>query len=89
MKMYFKEKGRTPSHQGYTPEQRFFLSWAHVWKGLVREEQAKQLIKIDPHSPRILRVNLTLSNFREFFSAFEIDENSKNFKNSREIFNLW
>jgi putative endopeptidase len=89
MKLYFKEKGRTPSHQGYTPEQRFFLSWAHVWKGLVREEQAKQLIKIDPHSPRILRVNLTLSNFREFFSAFEIDENAKNFKNSREIFNLW
>ena len=89
MKLYFEENGRSPSYQGYTPEQRFFLSWANIWRGLIRDEHAKQLIKIDPHSPRILRVNLTLSNFHEFFSAFEICSVAKSFKNSSDQFNLW
>jgi putative endopeptidase len=89
MQLYFKENERSTSFQGFTPEQRFFLSWATVWKGLIREEHAKQLIKIDPHSPRILRVNTTVSNFDKFYEAFNINENTKLYKKNEERFKLW
>ena len=89
MQLYFKENEISKSFQGFTPEQRFFLSWATVWKGLIRDEHAKQLIKIDPHSPRILRVNTTVSNFDKFYEAFNINENTKLYKKNEERFKLW
>jgi putative endopeptidase len=55
---------------GFTPEQRFFLAWAQVWRGLNRPEQALQALKSDAHSPGKWRVNGPLSNMPEFKKAF-------------------
>jgi putative endopeptidase len=55
---------------GFTPEQRFFLAWAQVWRSLNRPEQALQQIKSDAHSPGKWRVNGPLSNMPEFKKAF-------------------
>ncbi len=55
---------------GFTPEQRFFLGWAQVWRSLARPEQALQSLKTDSHSPNKWRVNGPLSNMPEFKKAF-------------------
>ena len=55
---------------GFTPEQRFFLAWAQIWRGLQRPEAELQQIKTNPHSPGIWRVDGPLSNMPEFKAAW-------------------
>ncbi len=55
---------------GFTPEQRFFLAWAQVWRELDRPAYARMLISADPHSPAKWRVNGPLSNMPEFKAAW-------------------
>lgn len=55
---------------GFTPEQRFFLAWAQIWRGLSRPESELQNLKTNPHSPGIWRVNGPLSNMPEFKAAW-------------------
>ncbi len=70
---------RDPSQRktigGFTPEQRFFLSFAQVWRMNVRDAEARRLITVDPHSPGRFRANGTLMNTPEFFTAFGISTN--------------
>lgn len=60
---------RTPL-DGYTPEQRFFLSYAQIWRQVSRDEALRTLVQTDPHSPAVWRVNGTLSSLPEFERAF-------------------
>lgn len=55
---------------GFTPEQQFFLAWAQVWRELDREQYARMLVNVDPHSPGKWRVNGPLSNMPEFKEAW-------------------
>lgn len=55
---------------GFTPEQRFFLSWANIWRGLTREEEAKRRVTIDPHAPNHLRGSLPPMNHPKFEETF-------------------
>ncbi len=65
--------GQTPQMiGGFTPDQRFFLSFAQSWATNVRPETAKLMVKSDPHPLPKLRVNGTLSNLPEFFEAFGV-----------------
>lgn len=59
---------------GFTPQQRFFLGWAQIWKGVARKEEAIRLLQVDTHSPGKYRVNGPYSNFPPFFEAFDINE---------------
>ncbi len=61
---------RPPRLDGFTPEQRFFLGWAQIWRGRTRDEYARMLVAVDPHSPPQWRVNGPLSNVTEFARAF-------------------
>jgi putative endopeptidase len=63
-------KPRPPRIEGFTPEQRFFLSHARVWRGLPRDEQLRQQVLTNPHSPAHWRVNGPLSVLDEFAKAF-------------------
>ena len=62
---------------GFTPEQRFFLGWAQVWRVNERPESIKQRLITDPHSPAMFRVNGPLSNMPEFYKAYSIKPGSK------------
>jgi putative endopeptidase len=55
---------------GFTPEQRFFLGYARLWRQLVRPAESVRRINTDPHSPGIWRVMGPLSNMPEFEQAF-------------------
>ena len=55
---------------GFTPEQRFFLAWAQIWRSNTTPQAARARIATDPHSPSIWRVNAPLSNMPEFAKAW-------------------
>jgi putative endopeptidase len=56
---------------GYTQDQRFFMNWARVWRGSIREKQALLQINADPHAPASLRAIGAPSNMPVFASAFQ------------------
>jgi putative endopeptidase len=62
-----------PELDGRTGEQRFFLGWAQVWRGLARRAEAERLLALDPHSPMDLRANAA-RNLTEFHEAFGVRE---------------
>lgn len=74
----YREQGRacdsSPEEGGFSPEQRFFLSWAQFWASACRKEQALKLLAVDPHSPASLRAYAPLKNLSEFNAAFDITE---------------
>ena len=59
-----------PTIKGLTPDQQFFLGFAHVWAGNIRPEQARVNVMVDPHPPAIYRVNGTVNNMPAFREAF-------------------
>jgi len=58
--------------EGFTPEQRFFISFAQVWRQNVRPAYSRQAVNTDPHSPGKFRVLGPLSNMSEFYTAFNV-----------------
>jgi len=59
---------------GFTPEQRFFIAYANVWAGNIRDEEIARRTKIDPHSLSKWRVNGTLPHCESFLEAFNVKE---------------
>ena len=74
MQLHFKENGRPDDIDGLTAEQRFFMSWATVWRTLMRDEALRTRIKTDPHSPGKVRATQPLKNIDAFYEAFDIKE---------------
>lgn len=69
------EQGQSENKiNGYTPDQRFFISYAQAWRKKIRDEAMKMAIKTDVHSPAPFRVNGPLYNIDAFYKAFEITE---------------
>ena len=64
------EKGNPGLIDGFTPEQRFFLAWAQIWRQNIRPEALRVRINTDPHSPGVWRTNGPLSNMPQFAAAF-------------------
>src|SRR5207248_4240193 len=60
---------------GLTPEQRFFLAYAQIWRSKQRDEDLKLRLNTDPHSPARYRVDGPLSNLPEFAKAFNLPDN--------------
>ena len=63
-------KPRPPLIDGFTPEQRFFLGWAQIWREKYRDAYARLMVGTNPHSPPRWRVDGPLSNMTEFAQAF-------------------
>lgn len=72
LQQYFEKNGRPDKIDGFTPEQRFFMSWATIWRTLSREEALRTQIKTDPHSPGRYRATQPLQNIDAFYEAFDI-----------------
>ncbi len=62
---------------GFTPEQRFFISWATVWRTKSRDEYVKNQVKTDPHAPGIYRSYVPLQNLDAWYEAFNVQPTNK------------
>ena len=78
-----------PKIDGYTPEQRFFLSFAQIWRSKQRDEDLKLRLNTDPHSPAHYRTNGPLSNLPEFAKAFNLPDNSPMIRPPDKRVNIW
>jgi predicted metalloendopeptidase len=74
---------------GFTPEQRFFLGWAQVWRSNIRDEALKLRLNTDPHSPGKYRCNGPLSNTPEFKQAFNLPDNCPMVRPPDQIVSIW
>ena len=74
---------------GFTPEQRFFLSWATVWRMNYTDEYTRLLVNVDPHSPTQFRANGPLSNLAAFAEAFGLAEGSPMVRGKESRAHIW
>ena len=74
---------------GFTPDQRFFLSWAQVWRANTRPEDLAARLKTDPHSSSELRCNMPISNMEAWYKAFNIKPTDKLYRPENERARVW
>jgi len=86
-----KDLGNSPREKidGLTPDQRFFISFASVWRSLIRPEALRLRVKTDPHSPAQFRCNGPLSNLDEFAAAFDVPEGAPMRRPAAERVTIW
>ncbi len=78
-----------PVIDGLTGDQRFFLSWAQVWQGLMREESLRQRLATDPHSPYAYRINGVVRNMDQWYEAFDVTEDDALYLPPEERVSIW
>lgn len=74
---------------GFTQEQRFFLSWANVWRGSSRQKTAELLLNVDPHSPASVRAFAAPSNMPQFAQAFSCKAGDKMVRSGDAQVKIW
>ncbi len=89
LQMYLKDKGNPGVISGYTQDQRFFLSWATVWRTLSSEKYMVNQVKTDPHSPGYFRSFGPLTNVDAFYKAFDVKEGDKLYKKPADRIKIW
>lgn len=89
LQLYLKANGNPGLIDGYTPEQRLFISWATIWRSKARDEAIKNQVKTDPHSPGMYRAYVPLLNVDEFYKAFDIKENDKLYVKPENRVKIW
>jgi endothelin-converting enzyme/putative endopeptidase len=72
-----EQGGKAPVIDGFTGDQRFFLSWGQLWRGFTTSDMARQNLLSDPHSPHEFRVNGSLRNVDAWYAAFGVKEGDK------------
>ena len=86
----YSEQGKSMDKiDGFTADQRFFLSWAQIWRSISRDEAMAQRINTDPHSPGRFRCNGPISNFEPFYNAFGIKQGDKLWRSDAERAKIW
>ncbi|RSK42554.1 M13 family peptidase [Hymenobacter perfusus] len=81
--------GPRPKYDGFTPEQRFYLAWAQVWRTNARPEYLRQQVMTDPHSPAQYRTVGPLMNMPEFFEAFGCKDQGKMVRAQADRAKIW
>ena len=89
LQLFFESNGRPEDIDGFTAEQRFFMSWATVWRTLTRDDALRRQIKTDPHSPGRQRATQPLKNIDAFYEAFDIKEGDKMYLPEEQRVRIW
>jgi len=89
LQLYYKRHGKPEPIDGFTADQRFFMSWATVWRTKIRPEALRNQIKTDPHSPGQYRAVAAPSNLDSFYRAFQINPGTKWFRAEKERIRIW
>ena len=89
LQIFLKKSGRPADMDGYTPEQRFFLSWGTIWRTKMRDEALKNLIMTNTHAPGMYRAYMPLKNIDAFYTAFDVKEGDKMYLKPEERVKIW
>lgn len=89
LQLYLKQHGSPGLIDGFTPEQRFFISWATIWRTKSRDEAIKSQVKTDPHSPGEYRAYVPLQNIDAFYKAFDIKPGDKMYVAPDKRVKIW
>ncbi|MFH6992918.1 M13 family metallopeptidase [Flavobacterium sp. FlaQc-48] len=89
LQLYLKAHGNPGLIDGFTPEQRFFISWATVWRTKTRDEALKNQVKTDPHSPGMYRAVVPIQNVDAFYQAFGIKKGDKMYVDPDKRVKIW
>lgn len=89
LQIYLKKNGNPEKIDGYTANQRFFLSWATIWRTKMRDEALKNLIMTNTHAPGQYRAYMPLKNVDAFYEAFDVKETDKMYLKPEERVRIW
>lgn len=89
MQLYYENHERPGEIDGFTQEQRFYLSWATIWRTKYRDETLRTQVLTDPHSPGMYRAVGPLTNLPTFYEAFDIKEGDKMWKPEELRVKIW
>lgn len=89
LQMYLKDKGDPGLISGFTQDQRFFMSWATVWRTKSTEKYMVNQVKTDPHSPGYFRAFGPLVNQDSFYKAFDVKPGDKLYRAPSERIKIW
>ena len=84
-----KSRPRPDNIDGFTPEQRFFLAWAQMWRENDTQQALRQRIIVDPHSPNEYRCNGPLSDFPEYYESFGCESGDPMFRADGMRAKIW
>lgn len=89
LQLYYKRHPKPDKIDGYSQEQRFFMSWATVWRTKTRPEALRNQIKTDPHPPGLYRAVAAPSNMPGFYKAFAIKPTSQWYRAEEKRIKIW
>jgi len=89
LQMYLALHPSTENIDGFTPNQRFFMSWATIWRTKFRDEALRSQVLTNPHSPGMYRAYAPLMNVDAFYSAFDIKEGDGMYLNPEDRVRIW
>ncbi len=84
-----KQGQGTTKIDGFTPDQRFFVSLAQIWRNKQKDQTIRLRINTDPHSPAMYRVNGPLQNFTPFYAAFNVKPGDKMYLPEDKRIKIW
>ncbi len=89
LQIFLEKNGRPGKIDGFTPEQRFFMSWGTIWRTKMRDEALKNLIMTNTHAPGMYRAYMPLKNVDAFYEAFNVKEGDKMYLKPEDRVRIW
>ena len=89
LQIHINENGTPDPIDGFSAEERFFMSWATVWRTLIREDALRSQITTDPHSPGYNRATQPLKNVDAFYEVFGVKEGDKMYIAPENRVRIW
>jgi len=89
LQIHLKENGNPGKIDGFTPEQRFFISWGTIWRTKYRDKALENQVKTDPHSPGMYRAAGPVINLQTFYDAFDISPENPNYVKPEDRVIIW
>jgi putative endopeptidase len=80
---------KAPVFDGFTGEQRFYIGFAQVWRGITRDAEQRLRIRTDPHSPFEFRTLVPVSNVEAFYKAFDVKPDDKMYRKPIDRVEVW
>ena len=87
--IHHQENGAPEPIDGFSAEERFFLSWGTIWRAKIRDEALKNQVRTDPHSPGYNRANQPLKNMDAFYATFNVQEGDEMYLPKEERVYIW